>query len=215
MFTGLIEETGSVERVERSATGIRVVVATRLAAGLTLGESIAVNGVCLTVVARDERTMTADISPETARVTTLDELSVGAPVNLERSLQVGSRLGGHFVLGHVDGIATVAAIVQEGESYRVTFDYPPVLRPYFVPKGSIAVDGVSLTIAALAGHRFDVQIIPFTWMHTTFAGYRPGTPVNLECDILGKYAVGAMQSVAAAATSTPDASQSKPGSQDA
>ena len=215
MFTGLIEATGSVERLERTATGIKVVVASSLAEGLTLGESIAVNGVCLTVVARDERTMTADISPETARVTTLDELSVGAPVNLERSLQVGARLGGHFVLGHVDGIATVAAIVQEGESYRVTFEYPPALRPYLVPKGSITVDGVSLTVAALAEDRFDVQIIPFTWMHTTFAGYRPGTTVNLECDILGKYAVGAMQALAAAVPSTPDASQSKPGSQDA
>jgi riboflavin synthase len=176
MFTGLIEATGSVERLERTATGIKVVVASRLAEGLTLGESIAVNGVCLTVVARDE-------------------LSVGTPVNLERSLQVGARLGGHFVLGHVDGIATVAAIVQEGESYRVTFDYPSALRSYLVPKGSITVDGVSLTVAALAEHRFDVQIVPFTWMHTTFAGYRPGTTVNLECDILGKYAVGAMQAL--------------------
>jgi riboflavin synthase len=214
MFTGLIEATGRVERLERSATGIKVVVASQLAAGLTPGESIAVNGVCLTVVARDQQTMTADISPETSRVTTLSELSAGAAVNLERSLQVGARLGGHFVLGHVDGIATVTDIVQEGESYRVTFEYPPVLRPYLVPKGSITVDGVSLTVAALAEHRFDVQIIPFTWLHTTFAAYRPGTTVNLECDILGKYAVGAMQALAAAGPSTPDASQSKPGSQD-
>jgi len=215
MFTGLIEATGRVERLERSATGMKIVVATELAGDLSLGESLAVNGVCLTVVAHDERTAAADISPETARVTTLDELSEGAAVNLERSLKVGARMGGHFVLGHVDGIATVDAVVQEGESYRVTFACPPSLRPYLAPKGSVAVDGVSLTIAALVDRGFEVQIVPFTWMHTTFARYRPGTAVNLECDILGKYAVGAMEALAAARISTVERFDSKPGSHDA
>ena len=203
MFTGLIEATGQVERVERHATGLKVVVATALAPELTLGESIAVNGVCLTVVAHDARTLTADISPETARVTTLDGLREGTRLNLERSLQAGARLGGHFVLGHVDGIGIVETVVQEGDSHRVTIAGPEALRQYLVPKGSVAVDGVSLTIASLAGARFDVQIIPFTWLHTTFSGYQPGTTVNLECDILGKYAVRAME--ARAATGSQDA----------
>jgi riboflavin synthase alpha subunit len=207
MFTGLIEATGQVERVERHAAGIKVVVATGLAPELTLGESVAINGVCLTVVARDARTLTADISPETARVTTLDELREGTTLNLERSLQVGARLGGHFVLGHVDGIGTVETVVQEGDSHRVTIACPDALRHYLVPKGSIAVDGISLTIASLAGARFDVQIIPFTWRETNLSTLTAGERVNLEYDMLGKYVIRAAALIAQGRSSAPTGAQ--------
>jgi riboflavin synthase len=204
MFTGLIESLGRIDRVDRQSAGLRIGVTAGMAADLSLGESLAVNGVCLTVVERDSAGITADVSPETARVTTLGGLEVGAPVNLERSLRADARIGGHFVLGHVDGMAAIHAITQEGDCYRVTFDFPISLRQYVVHKGSIAVDGVSLTVASLEGNRFDVQIIPFTWKHTNLNGARVGGLVNLECDILGKYAVGALQGYRLAAASSGD-----------
>ena len=136
----------------------------------TLGESIAVNGVCLTVVDNAAGAVSFDISPETARVTTLDDLETPALVNLERSMRADARVGGHFVQGHVDATGTIEAIRQEGDYYRVTVAIPPSLMPLLVQKGSIAVDGVSLTVASIDDGRsqFDVQLIPFTWLHTRF-----------------------------------------------
>jgi riboflavin synthase alpha subunit len=192
MFTGLIEALGQIEEVARTATGIRIVVATDLAGELTPGDSLAINGVCLTVVDAGRGRMQADVSPETARVTTLGALVAGARVNLERSLRADARIGGHFVQGHVDGTGRLEAVKPEEDSYRLTFSFPPELDPYIVTKGSIAVDGVSLTVASMERNRFDVQIIPFTWLHTNLSGGRRGDPVNLECDILGKYAVKAL-----------------------
>jgi riboflavin synthase alpha subunit len=173
---------------------MRIRVATDVAGETTPGESVAVNGVCLTVVDNSAGAVSFDVSPETARVTTLDSLAAGALVNLERSMRADARVGGHFVQGHVDATGRVEAIRQEGDSYRVTIAIPATLMPLLVPKGSIAVDGVSLTVASIddARGRFDVQLIPFTWLHTRFHSCGEGSAVNIECDILGKYVVRAL-----------------------
>ncbi|WP_396625034.1 riboflavin synthase [Luteitalea sp.] len=187
MFTGLIEATGRVRGLDPVAGGQRVTIETDLAPQLALGDSVATNGVCLTVVALTADTWSADVSPETLRVTSLGTLRPGGFVNLERPLAVGSRLGGHFVQGHVDGTGQVESVTPEGEFYRVRISYPPALAAYFIEKGSVAVDGISLTVAALADRTFDVQIIPHTWTATTLRHAGPGTTVNLECDMVGKY----------------------------
>jgi riboflavin synthase len=187
MFTGLIESVGRVSRVEQIAGGIRLHVRSALAAELVVGDSLAHNGVCLTIVSRDAGTFATEISPETLRVTNLGDLVEGSPVNLERPLRPEARMGGHFVQGHVDATGRVTGIVTEGEFWRFSFSYPPELAPLFIPKGSIAVDGISLTVAALRDGEFDVQIIPFTWEQTNLHARRPGDRVNLECDMLGKY----------------------------
>ncbi len=187
MFTGLIEATGTVRARGPVAGGQRLTIETPLAAELALGDSVATSGVCLTVAARDATTWSADVSPETLRVTALGGLTEGDEVNLERPLAIGSRLGGHFVQGHVDGTGRVDAVLPEGEFYRVRISFPPQLAAYFIEKGSVAVDGISLTVAALAASTFDVQIIPHTWTATTLRHAQPGTIVNLECDMVGKY----------------------------
>lgn len=187
MFTGLIETTGTVRALTPTDGGVRLTVDTPLAAELSLGESVATNGVCLTVVAHDAATWSADVSPETLRVTALGDLPVGARVNLERPLAVGSRLGGHFVQGHVDAVGRIEAIEANGEFRRVRISFPPALAAYFIEKGSVAVDGISLTVAAVEHSRFDVQIIPHTWAETTLRDAQVGTRVNLECDMIGKY----------------------------
>lgn len=187
MFTGLIEATGIVRAIVPGAGGQRITIDTPLADGLQLGDSVATSGVCLTVVARDAQSWSADVSPETLRVTALGALSAGSPVNLERPLAVGSRLGGHFVQGHVDGTGRVEAVTTEGEFHRVRISFPPALAAYFIDKGSVAVDGISLTVASLSESTFDVQIIPHTWTATTLRHAAPGAIVNLECDMVGKY----------------------------
>lgn len=187
MFTGLIEAVGTVHSVEPVAGGRRIVVACAFAPDLAHGESIATNGVCLTVVDRTEESWAAEVSPETLRVTALGQLTPGAKVNLERSLAVGSRLGGHMVQGHVDGTGRIEAVREEGEFWRVTVSFPAALAPYFIEKGSVAVDGISLTIASLGTASFDVQIVPHTRTHTNLSSAEPGTVVNLECDMVGKY----------------------------
>jgi riboflavin synthase len=187
MFTGLIEDVGHVRAVASVPGGTRLTVETRLAPELGIGDSVATNGVCLTVVSRDAGAWAADVSPETLRVTALGRLEPGSLVNLERSLAVGSRLGGHLVQGHVDGTGVVEAVRQDGDFWRVTVSFPDVLAPYFIEKGSVAVDGISLTVASLAQSSFDVQIVPHTWTHTALHAATPGTLVNLECDMVGKY----------------------------
>ena len=203
MFTGLIEAVGEVAEVERTPGGFRLRVTTAMASELSPGDSVAVNGVCLTVVAADADGIHADISPETARVTTLGALRREGVVNLERPLRADARIGGHFVQGHVDATGTLEDIRQEGESYWITIRFPPVLAPYIVRKGSIAVNGISLTVAGVDDRHFDVQIIPFTWGHTNLHLARKGDLVNLESDILGKYAVRAAE--LAGMTSKPKA----------
>jgi riboflavin synthase len=196
MFTGLIESVGTVAELADEGVGARRLhVESDLAAALVDGESVAVNGVCLTVVGARGGEMHFDVAPETLRVTTIGTLGQGAVVNLERSMRADARVGGHFVQGHVDATGTVEELRQEGDSHRVTISLPPALLPMVVRKGSIAVDGVSLTVASIddVAGRFDVQIIPFTFRHTTFQALRRGDAVNIECDILGKYVVRALQ----------------------
>jgi riboflavin synthase len=189
MFTGLIEAVGEVAEVKPTAAGFRLRLTSALARDLTPGESLSVNGVCLTVVSADGEGIHADISPETARVSALGLLRRGSLVNLERPLRADARLGGHFVQGHVDATATIEDIRQEGDSYWVTIRFPALLAPYIVRKGSIAVNGISLTVAGVDDRHFDVQIIPYTWEHTNLHGTKAGDQVNIECDILGKYVV--------------------------
>lgn len=189
MFTGLIESLGHIATVTQTATGLSLRVTTDLAAELSAGDSLAVNGVCLTVVDADGGIVRADISPETARVTTLGGLTAGSLVNLERSMRADARVGGHFVQGHVDATGTIEEVVQEGDSYRVTVSVPPELKPFIVHRGSIAVNGISLTVANVDDRQFAVQIIPYTWEHTNLHAAKQGELVNLECDILGKYVV--------------------------
>jgi len=193
MFTGLIETVGHVSGVTAVPSGFRARIQTSLASDVSLGESVAVNGVCLTVTVNDGGEMQADVGPETARVTTLGSMRIGQAVNLERALRAGDRLGGHFVQGHVDGVGTVDSIRRDGDANWLTISFPAALAPLFIPKGSVAVDGISLTVAALRDRQFDVMIIPFTWAHTNLSALRVGEPVNLECDMIGKYVARAME----------------------
>ncbi len=187
MFTGLIEAVGQVAEVVASESGFRIRVRTALPGELRVGESLAVNGVCLTVIAAEGGTVDADIGPETARVTTLGQLKAGSPVNLERSMPADGRFGGHFVQGHVDGVGRVEQIREDGDVHWLAVSFGEPLAPYLIEKGSIAVDGVSLTIAALHDGTFDVMLVPHTWDHTTLRALRAGDGVNLECDMVGKY----------------------------
>jgi riboflavin synthase len=193
MFTGLVEAVGRVTDSEPIAGGARLRIATPIAAELTPGDSLAVNGVCLTVVLSQDGEVHADIGPETSRVTTLGRLGTGAVVNLERPLRADGRLGGHFVQGHVDAVGHVEEIREDAGFHWVSVRFPPQLAPYLIHKGSIAVDGISLTIARLGIDRFDVQIVPFTMEHTNLNRVQANDAVNLECDMVGKYVVRAAE----------------------
>lgn len=193
MFTGIVETVGTLSEVKGTGGGYRVRIHTPLSTQVKVGDSLAVNGVCLTVILIDGEHVMADIGPETARVTTFGALQRGQDVNLERPMRADGRVDGHFVLGHVDGVGVIEEIRQEGESRWLTVGFPPALAPYFIRKGSIAVDGISLTVAGLGERQFDVMVIPHTWNHTTLKGLRKGDKVNLECDLLGKYIVRAME----------------------
>jgi riboflavin synthase len=189
MFTGLVEALAAVRRVEDDGAGGRhlVVAAPGLAAGLTLGESVAVNGACLTVVEHDAETCRFQAGPETLRRTNLGELVPGDRVNLERSLRLGDRLGGHLVQGHVDGVGRIAERQRQGDWETVWFTCPPALAQQMVSKGSVAVDGVSLTLVDVAHDRFSVALIPHTLAQTTLGFKSVGAAVNLETDLLAKY----------------------------
>jgi riboflavin synthase len=193
MFTGLIEAVGEVASLETINAGYRLRVTASMGADLRLGESVAVNGVCLTVVAAGAGAFDAEIGPETAKVTSLGGLQRGAIVNLERPLAADGRFGGHMVLGHVDGTGTLESIRAEAEFQWVRVSYPAGLAPYVIHRGSVAVDGISLTIAKLEAAAFEVQIVPFTWTHTNLHAKRTGDRVNLECDMVGKYVLRAME----------------------
>jgi riboflavin synthase len=188
MFTGLIEDVGRVERlqlVDRSA--ILTVKPHLPLRTLGLGASIAVNGACLTVVKRTQAAFAVDVSPETLRRTNLERLRAGSLVNLERSMRWQDRLGGHLVTGHVDGVGVVDSITKKGEFTFFTFTLPARLGALLVAKGSVAVDGISLTVNACAARRFSVAIIPFTLEHTNLRARRVGDKVNVETDLIGKY----------------------------
>ena len=193
MFTGLIEATGRLVERKTTGGGLRFRIATTLATELAAGDSLAVNGVCLTVVLADGAEILADVGPETIRVTTLGTLSPGCAVNLERPLRADSRLGGHFVQGHVDAIGYVEDRAPEAEFEWLTVGFPPDLAPFLVLKGSIAVDGISLTVARLSTDRFSVQVVPYTLEQTNLRAISVRDPVNLECDMIGKYVVRAAE----------------------
>ena len=193
MFTGLVEALGAVAGVRELPSGRRLRIAADIAGELSLGDSVAVDGVCLTVVAFDASAFEAEVSPETLRVTSLEDLRDGATVNLERPLLPGDRLGGHFVQGHVDGVGSLAAVEQEADFWWVKVRFPDDLARYIVTKGSVAVDGISLTVAGLEADRFTVQIVPHTWRHTNLHARRVGDAVNIECDIIGKYVARAVE----------------------
>jgi riboflavin synthase len=188
MFTGIIEQLGKIATIERQHESVRLTVgAPGIAEDVRLGESVAVDGVCLTVTHIEPPHIAFDAVYETMRKTTLGALLEGDPVNLERSLPVGGRLGGHIVQGHVDGTGRIASIRPVGNSWFIYVDAAPELMRYVVTKGSVAVDGVSLTVAEAEDRTFALSIIPHTWEHTNLQHKRAGDMVNIECDILGKY----------------------------
>ena len=187
MFSGLVEDVGVVESLKVTPKGCRINVVSRLVHEMALGDSVAANGVGLTVVDLKEGSFFADVSPETLEVTTLSMLASGVAVNLERPVQANGRLGGHFVLGHVDTIGHILEITKEIDSWRVMVKYPQEIGTLLVQKGSVAIDGISLTVASIGKDSFGVQIVPYTWDNTNFKFRDVGDAVNLECDIIGKY----------------------------
>jgi riboflavin synthase len=187
MFTGLVADLGTVTAVDATADGVRLAVATSLAPEISEGDSVAVNGVCLTATAIADGHFSADVMHESLRRSSLAEVAEGSAVNLELPLRATDRLGGHVVQGHVDGVGEVRALREDGFSRVVTIGAPPELLRYVVEKGSIAVDGVSLTVAAIDDDSFAVALIPETLERTTLGTAEVGRPVNLEVDVLAKY----------------------------
>jgi riboflavin synthase len=189
MFTGIIAAVGRILASSPRQNGIRMQIdaGAMSLADVRLGDSIAVNGACLTVVEFDDRSFAVDVSPETLECTTLGTVGPGGRVNLEAALRLGDRLGGHLVSGHVDGVGTVVEMREDGDCLRCRISVPPALARYVARKGSVCVDGVSLTVNAVDGNVFDVQIIPHTRSETLFGDYRPGSPVNIEVDLVARY----------------------------
>jgi riboflavin synthase len=187
VFTGLVADLGTVTAVDATADGVRIAVSTKLAPEISEGDSVAVNGVCLTATAIADGAFSADVMHESLRRSSLAEINPGSNVNLELPLRATDRLGGHVVQGHVDGVAVVKETRDDGFARVVTFDAPPELLRYVVEKGSIAVDGVSLTVSAIDAASFSVSLIPETLERTTLGAAAPGRPVNLEVDVLAKY----------------------------
>lgn len=188
MFTGLIEDVGRIASLRLNQGSAVLAVETRLPVrSMELGASIAINGACLTVVKKGKSTFTVEVSPETLNRTSLTRLGIGGLVNLERPLRLQDRLGGHLVTGHIDGVAVVESIETRGEFTFFTFRVPTQLGSFLVPKGSVAVDGISLTINECSRRRFAVAIIPFTLEHTNLRARSVGDKVNIETDLIGKY----------------------------
>lgn len=187
MFTGIVRELGRVEAVESSADGARLRVRAELASELGEGDSVAINGACLTATTATDDAFEADAMHQTLELTTLGDLEPGSSVNLELPLRASDRLGGHLVQGHVDSTATVAAISEDGFAHRLRVELPEDLRPYVVEHGSIAIEGVSLTVASLDDPLLDVSLIPETLERTTLGRLAPGDRVNVECDVIARY----------------------------
>ncbi|MQA28348.1 MAG: riboflavin synthase [Luteitalea sp.] len=193
MFTGLVEAIGEIAESTPTTGGVRLRIETSLAPELAPGDSLAVNGVCLTVVRAGAGDVDAEVGPETLRVTTLGTLARRALVNLERPLRSDGRFGGHFVQGHVDAVGLVEELRADAEFHWLTVRFPPQLAPFIVHKGSIAVDGISLTVARLGSDCFDVQVVPFTIERTNLKRVQVRDPVNLEGDMVAKYVVRATE----------------------
>jgi len=189
MFTGIIEAIGTVEQSESRGGDIRLGIACgELDLSRTQpGDSIAVNGVCLTAIGLHERSFVADVSAETMSKTSLGQLAVGSPVNLETALTLNTALGGHLVSGHVDGLATLVEMQADARSIRYSFEIDPAIQHYIATKGSVTIDGTSLTVNGVDGNRFDVNIVPHTQQKTVFQHYQVGSRVNIEVDIIARY----------------------------
>ena len=188
MFTGLVEELGTIKAVEQLDAGLRLTVSASLVTSdVNHGDSIAVNGVCLTALDITPNSFAADVSPETLDKTTIGNLEVGSRVNLERAVTPSTRLGGHIVQGHVDTRGSFLNAVNEGGFWTVTIGFPPEFARYLIYKGSVAVEGISLTVAKLHEDRFEIAVIPKTWEVTNLHSLRHGDPVNLEADVIAKY----------------------------
>jgi riboflavin synthase len=188
MFTGIIEELGSVRSIEERGENARIVIAARVVTeGTNHGDSISVNGVCLTALDIQPDSFAADVSRETLSRSTLGRLNLGAPVNLERAVTPATRLGGHIVQGHVDARGQFAGVEDHGESWTLRIKHPPEIARFLVFKGSVAVEGISLTIAGLTDEYFEIAIIPKTWEVTNLSHLNPGDDVNIEVDVIGKY----------------------------
>ena len=194
MFTGIVEEMGTVRRLNQSPNRCELELsASKVLEGTQIGDSIAVNGVCLTVIRLGEEHFTADVMPETLRRSNLGQLKPGSKVNLERAMAANGRFGGHIVAGHIDGTGKILAMQPEGNAVLVTISATPELLRYVVEKGSIAIDGISLTVAKVSHTDFTVSLIPHTREETTLLKHRSGEIVNLETDIIGKYVEKLMQ----------------------
>ena len=194
MFTGLIEELGTIQSLSEHVGGVRIVVGAELVTSdIANGDSIAVNGVCLTALDPTPNSFAADMSPETLDRTTLGRLATGSRVNLERAVTPATRLGGHIVQGHVDGRGTFISAEPEGDFWTVRIGFPNDMAKYLVHKGSVTVEGISLTIAALEDDHFDIAIIPKTWEMTNLSTLKPNDDVNLEADVIAKYVERMMQ----------------------
>ena len=188
MFTGIIEELGTVGQMDRRPDSIKLTIqARKVLEGTQLGDSIAVNGVCLTVTSMTDSSFTADVMHETMRRSSLSDIKSGSKVNLERAMEVGGRLGGHIVSGHIDGVGHIARIAADGIARVITISIPKDMEPFIVEKGSIAIDGISLTVVSVGNSQFSVSIIPHTMANTTLIDKHPGAVVNLETDVIGKY----------------------------
>jgi riboflavin synthase len=204
MFTGIVEEMGAVTSMEKTLGGTKVtILASTVMGDLKIGDSVSVNGTCLTVVTKGDREFTVEVSPETLSVTTLGLLTAGTPVNLERPMKLNERIGGHLVAGHVDGVGTIRSRHQEGNAIFFTIEAPHEILRYCVVKGSITVDGISLTINDVTNHGFSVAIIPHTATVTTLGLKQVNDTVNLESDLIGKYVERLLQERSQLPKTTP------------
>jgi riboflavin synthase len=204
MFTGIVEEMGAITSIEKTLAGTRLtILASAVMGDLKIGDSVSVNGTCLTVVTKGERNFVVEVSPETLSVTTLGQLTGGAPVNLERAMRLNERIGGHLVAGHVDGVGTIRSRHQEGNAICFTIEAPSDILRYCVTKGSITIDGVSLTINEVADHSFNIAIIPHTAKVTILGLKQVNDTVNLESDLIGKFVERLLQERSQLPKTTP------------
>jgi len=188
MFTGIIEEIGFVKSVRKGAKSFSMLIsADVVASGLRPGDSVNTNGACLTVTSLSQNSFTVDVMPETMRVTNLGALTTGSPVNLERALQLSSRLGGHMVSGHIDGTGLIHQVKKEDNAIWITVKTGSEILRYLIPKGSVSLDGISLTVVHVDEVMFDVSLIPHTMASTTLRDKKPGDTLNIECDLVAKY----------------------------
>ena len=188
MFTGIIEEVGTIKNISKGIKSIKLTIgATKVLEGSKIGDSIAVNGVCLTITSMGKDFFTADIMPESLRKTSMANLTSGDKINLERALTLSSRLGGHIVSGHIDGVGTVIALKRDDNAMRITIEAEPKIMKYIIAQGSVTLDGVSLTVASVAKSNFTISLIPHTGEVTTLLSKGIGSSINIENDVIGKY----------------------------